>query len=169
MEVKGHWGWGRKDLGLCLNFKSTLPQTDLNYNSVRSWAFIHSGNKEKTIKCHHLFSHWANRIRDFAIIVFLSSCGYLHNFSPPMKKRNNGPVWVINHIPLSDDQTPVKKTFQTRWSHSGSGSLITEREGPKTKSRFYHIPKPIFYFSNVESKKKNYSAKRALKPSSVST
>lgn len=52
-----------------------------------------------------------------------------------------------------------------------SGSFITEKELLKEKKNlnFYHIPKPIFYFSNVELNKKNYSAKRTFKPSSVNS
>ena len=39
-----------------------------------------------------------------------------------------------------------------------SGSFIIEKELPKEKKNlnFYHIPKPIFYFSNLEFNKKNY-------------
>lgn len=53
-------------------------------------------------------------------------------------------------------QTSVHKSFQTSWSHLEVVHLLLKEnyQNKKKQSKFYHMLKLIFYFSNREFEKK---------------
>lgn len=128
--------WGREGLGFCLNFKRTLPQTNWYCTLVGSWACIPSGNKEKN---------------------YPMSQSVIYIIFPPNTKNKK---WAS--LDNSSCFPPILPTFRNKSFPNfvitfGSGSYNIERatESNKTKQNildFYHIPKPIFYFSNAELK-----------------
>lgn len=84
---------------------------------------------------------------------------YLHNFPLQIQKTNNEPVWATDHVSLLYYQPLGVNVFQTSWSHLEVihlllRELLKENKQTNKNPRFYHIRKPIFYFSNAEWKKK---------------
>ena len=100
--------------------------------------------------------------RGFTIVpqLFLSSHGIYIIFFPKMKKTKNRLVWVINHVPLYTIKPLWTKASQTSWLLLEVVHLLLRKNYQKKKYlNFYHIPKPIFYFSNVELNKKKLFCK----------
>lgn len=127
-----------------------------SYNLVRSWAFVPTENNDKKLFNTIISFHTGQMSKGSTIVLQLFLC--LHvvsmSFFSKMKKTKNRPVSGMNHISLYTTKPLRITAFQTLWLHLEVFHLLLRKNYQKGKKKIYHIPKPIFHFSNVELKKK---------------